>query len=438
MSTLLYALRDPLLYETSGAVADFVTSQPIVDVHEHHLPELASSTDVDLLKLFQQSYAGWTQARPYPLPSETREEDPMLVAGEPTRWAALRPYLEDSGSTMFVRNLLRGISQLHKVPPEGITENTWEAVDAQVRKAHASPRFLSESLVEAGLVHVITDAYSQPLLNARQAFGPSYSSVVRINAFALGWHPNSRDHNGNSAHELLTSEGLRCDTFDHYLTAIESLLKAMPSKHQVAIKNALAYDRFIDFEPASTDQARAAWGDPDPSPQARKHFGDYVVDHICALCADYNLPMQMHLGTAIIRGSHPLNVASLIERHPKTRFLLMHLAYPWSRDLLGLAFVYRNIWLDLTWSALLSPSHFKLALHEAIEILPDDSRMMFGGDNWHMEETVGTILTFKSLITEVLQEKVLSGYFDLHHAQRLATRILSRNAIEFFDLKLNG
>ena len=88
----------------------------------------------------------------------------------------------------------------------------------------------------------------------------------------------------------------------------------------------------------------------------------------------------MHLGTAIIRGSHPLNAASLIERHPRTRFLLMHLAYPWSHDLLGMAFVYRNIWLDLTWSLLLSPSHFKLALHEAIEMLPDESRMMIGGE----------------------------------------------------------
>ena len=58
---------------------------------------------------------------------------------------------------------------------------------------------------------------------------------------------------------------------------------------------------------------------------------------------------------------------------------MMHLAYPWSRDLLGMAFVYRNLWIDLTWSWLLSPSHFKWALHEAVEILPDEHRMMLGG-----------------------------------------------------------
>src|SRR6266540_1988098 len=144
--------------------------------------------------------------------------------------------------------------------------------------------------------------------------------------------------------------------------------------------------------------------------------------------------MQMHLGTAIIQGSHPLKVAGLVERHLRTRFLLMHLAYPWSRDLLGMAFVYRNLWLDLTWSLLLSPSHFKLALHEAIEILPDESRMMIGGDNWHVEETYGTLKLARQLIGEVLDEKLAAGYFREEDALRLATKILRENAIGFFGL----
>ena len=127
-----------------------------------------------------------------------------------------------------------------------------------------------------------------------------------------------------------------------------------------------------------------------------------------------------------------MHVAALIERHPRTRFLLMHLAYPWSRDLLGMAFVYRNIWIDLTWSWLLSPSHFKLALHEAIEILPDEGRMMLGGDNWHIEETVGTLQNFKSLMIEVLSEKVSSGYLQEDQSLKLGQKILSQNAEAFF------
>lgn len=110
----------------------------------------------------------------------------------------------------------------------------------------------------------------------------------------------------------------------------------------------------------------------------------------------------------------------------------MHLAYPWSRDLLAMAFVYRNIWLDLIWSFLLSPSHFKLALHEAIEVLPNESRMMVGGDNWHVEETYGAMQTVRRLLAETLDEKIADGYFGPDAARRLARRILHDNARDFF------
>jgi hypothetical protein len=103
-----------------------------------------------------------------------------------------------------------------------------------------------------------------------------------------------------------------------------------------------------------------------------------------------------------------------------------------------MAFVYRNLWLDLTWSLLLSPSHFKLALHEAIEILPDESRMMIGGDNWHVEETCATMLLARQLIGEVLEEKIRARYFHLDDAERLAGKILRENAIRFFKLEQFG
>ncbi len=417
-----------------NTIREFISEHPVCDVHEHHIPELLASPELDLLKLLQQSYAGWTQERPYPLPSESRTEDPMLGSSPPASWEAIRPYLEESGSTMFVRNLLGALKELYDMPPEGITEQTWSLVDEQIRDRHQQASWRAEVLRKARIERVITDPYSSPLLNAKKSLGESYRSVVRMNAFAFGWNPVSVDHNSNSAHALLAEKGLEAGSFEQYLESIETIVARMGDEGQVAIKNALAYDRYIDFDPASRVEAKAVWGKTDPLPSEKKAFGDFMVDHFASLCARYEIPMQVHLGTALIRGSHPLKLASLVERHPKTRFLLMHLAYPWSRDLLGMAFVYRNIWLDLTWSALLSPTHFKLAFHEAIEILPDDSRMMLGGDNWHVEETYGTILTFKRLISEVLEEKVDGGYFDQAHAERLAARILKTNGFQFFGL----
>src|ERR1044071_317397 len=416
------------------SLADFVNGIGIIDVHEHHIPELLLNPDVNLLQLFQQSYAGWTQARPYPLPSETRDTDPMLAQPGSSTWQGIAPFLEQSGSNSFVQNLVAAITELHSPGHRAITPDNWQQIDASVRQQHQKPDWCRETLRRAGIAHLITDPYTDPLLDARAALGNNYNSVVRINSFACGWHPESRDHNGNNAWTLLRKLGSAPACFDDYLAGLEKLIDGMASRHQLALKNALAYDRSLDFDEPDEKLARQAWGKASPSFAERKAFGDFVIDRVCRLAGERDLPMQMHVGTAIIRGSHPLKVAGLIERHPRTRFLLMHLAYPWSRDLLGMAFVYRNIWLDLTWSLLLSPSHFKRALHEAIEMLPDESRMMLGGDNWHVEETYGTMKLARRLLAEVLEEKCAGGYFAEADARRLASKILREKAHTFFKL----
>lgn len=414
-----------------STLKEFIAAQPIVDVHEHHMPEVLLNPKLNLVQLFQQSYAGWTQARPYPLPSEAREEDPMLSDAPLATWEAVAPYLENSGSNSFVRNLVNGLIELYAPGETNITRENWERFDNALRAQRQKMNWREDILERANVEQIITDPYTNPMLDARAALGPRYHSVVRINAFALGWHPEARDHNGNRAHRLLATAP---ETFDGYLAALDEMVARMRSRNQVALKNALAYDRDLNFGEPNEAAARAAWGKPNPAPEERKAFSDFIVDHFCGLAAKHDLPVQMHLGTAIIRGSHPLNVAPLMERHPRTKFLLMHLAYPWSRELLAMAFVYRNIWLDLTWSWLLSPSHFKLALHEAIEVLPDESRMMLGADNWHLEETFATLQQARRLIGEVLDGKVAANYFSAADAERLAAKILHENARRFFRI----
>ena len=59
---------------------------------------------------------------------------------------------------------------------------------------------------------------------------------------------------------------------------------------------------------------------------------------------------------------------------------------------------------------------------------------MLGGDNWHVEETVGSMQSFRSLLIEVLDEKVSNGYLRAEQALQLGQKILSHNAKAFFRL----
>ncbi|MBE3095745.1 MAG: hypothetical protein IMZ44_01290, partial [Planctomycetes bacterium] len=280
----------------SNAIQEFIATTGIVDVHEHHMPEVLLSRHVNLLQLFQQSYASWALARPYPLPSETGERDPAPAGVAPTTWEALAPYLDKSGSNSFVRNLVRAVTELYGFTEPAITRQNWEALDAAVREHHQRPDWCPEVLRRAGIERVITDPYADPMLDATQAFGANYNSVLRINALACGWHPESRDHNGNSAHVLLERLGVTPGSFGEYLAALEELVDSLASRHQVALKNALAYDRDVAFDEPDEKLARQAWGKVSPSPAERKAFSDFVVDRLCWLAGERDVPMHMHLG----------------------------------------------------------------------------------------------------------------------------------------------
>src|ERR1041385_4026654 len=149
------------------SLTDFVDEIGIVDVHEHHIPEILLNPDVNLVQLFQQSYAGWTQARPYSLPSETRDNDPMLVQAGPATWQAIAPFLEQSGTNSFVRNLVKAITELHSAGHNTITRDNWKQIDASVRQRHQQPDWCREILRRARIDRLITDPYTDPLLDAR-------------------------------------------------------------------------------------------------------------------------------------------------------------------------------------------------------------------------------------------------------------------------------
>jgi hypothetical protein len=417
----------------STSLARFIQGIPVIDVHEHHMPAEDPARQVGLLQLLEESYAGWTRQRPYPLPSE-----PPTTLGAASegrgRWADVAAYLQGSGTNAAVRSMVRALCTLYGVHSGTITEGNWQKLDDEIRRRNADPSWQGAVMDKAGIETAISDPYRDPLLDVRKSHGERYRSVLRINGFAIGWHPDARDHNGNNGRLLMGRLGLSPASFDDYLAALPKVIDAMPGLNKVGLKNALAYDRSVDFDQPDEAVARGAWGKANPSEQEKKAFGDCVVDRLCRLAGERDIPVQMHLGTALIRGSQPIKAAGLIERHPRTRFLLMHLAYPWSGELLGMAFVYRNIWLDLTWSWLLSPSGFRRTFQEAVDILPDESRMMLGGDTWHAEEAYGAISGVRGLVAGCLDAMVKAGNFKGRDAERLAMKIFRENAKGFFRL----
>ena len=94
----------------------------------------------------------------------------------------------------------------------------------------ARPEWPGEVLEKAHVTHVITDPYTDPLLDARSTFGEEYRAVMRINALALGWHPDSADHNGNRAHDFAERLGMKLRSFDDFEDLLERLVTSLGSR----------------------------------------------------------------------------------------------------------------------------------------------------------------------------------------------------------------
>lgn len=128
-----------------------------------------------------------------------------------------------------------------------------------------------------------------------------------------------------------------------------------------------------------------------------------------------------------------MNLVNLINKYKDVTFILFHGGYPWIRETAAIALSFQNVYLDLCWLPIISPSACKLLLREITE-LGLSSRVTWGGDCWVAEATYGALKMFKNILSEVLGEMVNKNYLNTDEALEIASRILRENAAQIFNL----
>jgi predicted TIM-barrel fold metal-dependent hydrolase len=113
---------------------------------------------------------------------------------------------------------------------------------------------------------------------------------------------------------------------------------------------------------------------------------------------------------------------------------LFHGSYPYGGELSAIAKAFGNVYLDLTWVYVLSPSFSQRYLHEWLETIPASKITGFGGDYGNVENAYGHLLFAKQIISRVLIDKVKDGYFSEEEAKKIARMLLHDNAIKIYKL----
>ena len=143
---------------------------------------------------------------------------------------------------------------------------------------------------------------------------------------------------------------------------------AQHGPHAIAVKAQHAYNRTLRWEERTDADAervlqRLLQGAELDEP-SRLLLGDWCWARGTELAIEYELPFKIHTGYYAGNDRMPVDriksgkpLPPCWARYLDCRFVLMHIAYPYSNELVALTKHYRNVYADLCWAWSIGPIH---------------------------------------------------------------------------------
>jgi uncharacterized protein len=405
----------------------------LVDTHEHLPPEEDRlKTQPSLFSLLHYvSSDMWADGLDRASSERTLGKAVMSL---PQQWEMIAPYWRNVRTTAYGRSLLRAVRDLYGI--DDISESTYVEISREVAEANRPGRYAEVLRKKAGIDVSICD-----IGPGGTRLDPAlFRAVLQLDYFLIvpqGLVIAEKD------------QGAAINTLAEWEEALDRAVIRAKEKKFVGIKSPVAYQRSLDFAAVDRseaeslfNQAKEGRGKPGPADWTRnKPLQDYMFGRIADACAKYDLPLQVHTGFFFdtwrnVAQTNPSLLAPFIIRHKNTRFVLMHGGYPYGGELLAMAKNLPNVTLDMCWLYVISPSFAARFLNEAIETVPADKILAFGGDYQIAEGAYAHAMLCREVVAKVLADKVESGYWTEPEALAFARAILRDNASRVFSLGL--
>ena len=425
--------------ETFRQIKATVDSIRLIDTHEHLVTEqLWLAQEVDLFYWFQQPWM--LQYAAAELVSAGMPEEDLEFIGDPgrsleERWARMAPYWPGAKYTGFGQALRIAARDIYGVPD--IDESTWRELSRRITESK-KPGFFNRILEEmAGIDLMILDQIV--LVDSFLAEGPP-PRTVRVKRFDDTFISFDRE----TLDSLSTDYGSPIKSLDDLLAALDKAFEDILAQgYFVGLKSALAYDRIIYYEETPRAEAERVFSKllkRDLAFEERKPLEDFMMHQVIQRAGKHDLPLQIHTGLQtgpgnIITNSKPTHLINLFQKYPGTKFVIFHGSFPYMGEMAVLAKNYRNVYLDMCWLPIISPTASRLWLHQWLETVPVNKIMAFGGDYQFPEGVYGHSLIARQVVAETLAEKVEAGYLNLSEAKEIARLLLRDNAIALFRLE---
>jgi predicted TIM-barrel fold metal-dependent hydrolase len=119
---------------------------------------------------------------------------------------------------------------------------------------------------------------------------------------------------------------------------------------------------------------------------------------------------------------------------PETKFVFMHICYPYYEEMISIAKHYPNAYIDMCWAWLMNPIASKDFLKKFLVTAPANKVLTFGGDYVIVEPVLGHATLARRGIALALSELVEEEWLSLDDALGLIDPIMHGNARRIFNL----
>ncbi len=231
------------------------------------------------------------------------------------------------------------------------------------------------------------------------------------------------------------------------LASVEEALQTMFASYgpaAIAVKSQHAYQRTLAWaERDRADAARAvdALLSGRGSEQDGLCAGDWIWARAVELAIEHDLPFKLHTGLYGGAGNdmpveriRPGQLSPLLVRYPEARFVLMHIAYPYDAELVGVAKHFPNVWVDLCWAWSLDPHTTCDLVRRFLHAVPTNKLFAFGGDDRWQTNIVGDAWQARRWLARALEAEVAEGDLTEREAIDVARRLMHDNQYACFDL----
>ena len=408
-----------------------VYSIRLIDTHEHLMSEKQALAGPNDFRCLFENYQG----------SDMVSSGLAASIMPGPNWEETEPAWEAMKNTGYGRAVLLSAKGLYDI--DDLNANTQAELSKRINASH-HPGFYKEVLKQKAKIDLCIIMGESEVTRQDTAYFKCLKYVNGFSYFSDAF--NVYTFSFDRARSFHGRYDDNVQTLEDYEQMMDKAFREGIAEGILGVKNSWAYSRTLQCDEVTRETANKVFMKMVTDPHREftleevKPLQDYLFFKVLGLCEKYDLPIQIHTGLQTYNGnyitnSNPTLLTNVFFKFPKVKFIILHSSFPYGGELAALAKNFPNVYIDMAWTPIISPSYAIRYLQEFLETVPANKIMAFGGDCAFVEGIYGASVMAREVMEKTLASMVKSGYFSEEEAIAIAGKLLRNNAIEVYHLK---